>query len=219
MSDPIERNIDFLDGAEKTNVPLLATLIGFKRSFQERLGIEKFPLVMHDNPRKAIKKAYKNSRYPYGYFRMTNLVLSDEQTLHQNIRRMGSGHSIQDIENVLVQKGFYFPADVTIEVKYLDDDINGVINFVQKLAIINACRLLSFDIKLPGSDGWNVNVTADTKGASIPSPIEDDEDRPAVYEIDASYVLQTKVGFEKVVAKINNEGSITHNVMLEPSRE
>lgn len=211
----IERNIDFLYGAEQTNVPLLATLIGFKKSFQAGLGIEKFPLVMHDNPRKAIKKAYKSSKYPYGYFRMSNLELDTDQNFFQNIRRMGSNVSVKELENVLVTKGFYFPAKVSIDVVYLDDDIENVINYVQKLAIIAACRTLSFDVALPNTQHWNVNVTSDNLGASFPTPVEDDEDKPAVYEIESSFVLHTKIGIEKVVAKINNEGTITHNLHVD----
>lgn len=219
MSNHIERSIDFLEGVEKTNVPLMATFVGFKKSFQARFGIEKFPMVMHDNPRKAVVRAYGSSKYPYGYFRMTELNLNDDRNTFQNIRRFGSGVSIKDLEDALVQKSFMFPTKVNVECKYLDDDPIRVLNFIQKLAIFNSCRLLSFDISLPGSETWNVNVVSNQKGAAIPVPVEDDDDKPTVYEIDFSYELETKIGFEKIVAKINNAGKITTNVELQDAPE
>lgn len=214
MSKPIERNIDFLDGAEKSNVPLTASLIGFKQSFIQNFGIRKFPLVMHDNPLKAVKKLYGDAHYPYGYFRMNNLVLSDEISITQNIRRMGSSVTLSDLVNATVNKNFMFAADITIECKLLDNDMERILDFVQKLAIINACRLLSFDVKLPSGEEWNVNVKADTNGAAIPSPMDEDEAKASVYEIDFSYTIQSKIGISKEVAKINNLGTITTNVGL-----
>jgi len=209
------RSIDFLDGVEKSDAPLLATLLGFRTQVQNHLRIKKFPLIFDDDPKGAIKRAYAGSiSLPYGYWRISSMNLSEDDQAIQQIKRAGSGFSMPDLEDAVINKDFLFRANIEVECTYINDDPREVLAFVERLMIVNATRMLTFEIHLPTGSNWTVTPFASEKGASIPQATREDEGKPGVMEVTFSYRLSTKTGLIKPVAKINNDGHITTNTKI-----
>ena len=209
------RSIDFLDGVEKSDAPLLATLLGFRQQVRNHLQIKKFPLIFDDDPKGAIKRAYGgSSKYPYGYWRINSMNLDEETQATMQIKRAGIGFSMSDLEDATINKNFLFRSNIEVECTYVNDDPREVMAFVERLMIVNATRMLTFEIKLPGGAEWTVTPYANEKGASIPQATREDESKPGALEVIFSYRLSTKTGLVKPVAKINNDGHITTNTHI-----
>lgn len=206
------RDIDFLDGTEKSTAPLLATLHGFRSMVQTHLGIKKFPLVFDDDPKGAVKRAYGgDSSYPYGFWRISSINIDDETQAVQMIKKAGSGFSMQDLENAVINKAFLFRTNIEVDCYYLNNDPKETLAFVERLMIVAATRMMTFEITLPDGTEWTVTPYANQKGASIPQASKEDEGKPSTLEVNFSFRLSTKSGIIKPVAKINNDGNIQVN--------
>lgn len=207
-----EANIDFLRGVKASSAPIFATLLGFRESVKRTLGIEKFPMVLHNDHKGSVRKAYGNSDMPYGYFRITNLQVDEDSQAASNIRRVGNGSFIDGL-NATVNKSYLFAVNLRIECFYVDNDPLRVLNFVSMLALVNQAKGLEFYLELP-SGRRHVQVRPDTKGAAIPTTEIDNEDDPFTSSIEFSYEVRGFAGQYVEVAKLNNEGIIDLNVKM-----
>lgn len=209
----MQRNIDFLAGNEDNGTPLWAALLGFQKSFKARMGIDKFPLVMHNDHKGAIKKAYKSDAYPYGYFRVTDIAMDTTMQIPKAIQRYASSTSFDEMTNSLVDQNYMFPCNLTIECFYYDNSPDTTMMFAQRLAIMNACRAFSFNVSIPSTQWW-VDLVSSSESVPIPVVDIDDESKPMVSELTFGYTAKSKIGIVKSVPKINNEGKITTNVHI-----
>lgn len=202
----MKHDIDFLQGAKASSAPVFATLLGFRESVKRTLGIKKFPLVLHNDHKGSVRKAYGNDDMPYGYFRITNLQIDEEAQAASNIRRHGNGSFVDGL-NAIVNKAYIFAVNLRIECFYVDNDPLRVLNFVSMLALVNQGKGLDFYLELP-SGRKHVQVKPDVKGASIPTAEADDEENPFTSVIDFGYEVRGFAGQYVEVAKLNNEGII-----------
>lgn len=203
----MEQSIDFLDGVEASSAPLFATLYGFRETVKQVLGIEKFPLVMHNDHKGSVRKAYGNADMPYGYFRITNIVVNEDSQAPATIARVGAGRFV-DKMNALVKMSYIFAVDITVECFYRDTDPSRVLSFVSNLALVNVVDGLDFTLNLPSGDR-TVKSTPDQKGAAVPQVDKDDEANPGVSEVSFGYTVRGFAGVYKPVAKVNNDGIVT----------
>lgn len=205
-------NIDFLKDVKATSAPIFATLLGFRESVKRTLGIEKFPMVLHNDHKGSIRKAYGSTEMPYGYFRITNLQVDDETQAASNIRRHGSGSFVDGL-NAVVNKSYIFAVNLRIECFYVDNDPMRVLNFVSLLALVNQAKGLDFYLELP-SGKRHVQVKSDVKGAAIPTADIDSEEDPYTSIIEFGYEVRGFAGQYVKVAKINNDGIVDLNARI-----
>ena len=202
-----DHNFDLLSAVENNQTPLFMSLIGFRKTLSQHLGITSMPMIMHSNV-KAILRREQGPEFPYGYFKLTSFEIDKDKQAVKTLRRHGSTITLDQITNAMVSKGYLFPTKLTVEVHFVHNDVREVLKFVEKLTILGAVDAFSFTVNMPGATDWTVGVEMDSGPVSIPD-VEFESDDPNSFDITINFTLNTKAGVIKAVPKVNNEGNVT----------
>lgn len=188
---------------------LRATLAGIQRKFSVGLGLERFVMSMHNNPKQQLRAAFGSTNYPYGWFKCSSIALDKERANIANIARFTSGHKISITDsNATITMNHYFPVTIQCECQVKFDNYEKGLLFIQQILIASPVKLLNFEILMP-SDKWTVEIA--NEGDMVPMPVIDDLDdgsTPGTYSIDFTLTVKTKIGFNREAAKINNAGEV-----------
>lgn len=199
------------------NSPLLkATLAGVVRVMQTTLGIERSILSVNNNPKQGLKAIHGDLKYPYGWVKFPSMMLNADRALLKNIARNGSGYGTgRSNTSATVKINHHYPAKLNLDCIVKFQQYSDVLDFVQLLLIAAASDLLNFKIALATDD---IQVTVAVEGHSAALPMIDDLEEgssPGTFEYQFSLTVDTKIGFNRDVAKINNEGVIQLDEKLE----
>ncbi|AQT28615.1 hypothetical protein YOLOSWAG_135 [Erwinia phage vB_EamM_Yoloswag] len=207
-----------IDQLMRNSTSLKATIHGIQQQFRNGYGLTRFVWMVHNNPKQGIRALNAQSTdYPYGWVKLNNLAFNRE--LMQNPKsagRFGTGWALTpDPSNAVVVNNYYFPVTLSAEATVKFMSIDEALAFVQQFLIASIVELMSFEIQMP-STKFTVRVLLD--GESIPLPFIEDLDEgstPGSFEITIPLTVQTKIGFNREEAKINNYGEVTVNTKLD----
>jgi hypothetical protein len=211
------RSFDLLGGVDNAQTPLFLTLIGFRKSVSQHLGITDLPLVPNENKKIEMRRS-PNPSYPYGYLTLRSMEVVRDQQHTKAIQKYSSGgNALNGITNAMVSKGYLFPAKLQVELHYLDNDFRRIINIAEKLCLFGAIDALSFKISMPDGPEWMVEARLNEGPIDIPEGMIDNAAEPDAWDIQAAFELHSKVGIVKSVPKVNNEGEVTKTYVIEPA--
>ena len=202
---------DLLGNNKNIQTPLFMSLVGFRKTLSNHLGISELPLIMSSNT-KVIMRRENEYSYPYGYFKLLSVEIQRDAQAVKTIRRTSSSITLDELTNAMISKGYLFPTKLETEVHFIHNDLRECLGFVEKLAILGAVDGFSFTVKMPGSTQWVVGVQMAEGPISFPDTSNEDPENPGAYDIQTSFTLNTKSGVIKSVPKINNEGKVTQFV-------
>lgn len=195
---------------------LKATLAGVQRTVRTTLGIDRFVLSVNNNPKQGIRSLFGSTDYPYGWAKFPTISLDAETAMLKGIARRGSGWGTGKIDSsATVKINHYFPAKLTMDCYVKFQQYDDVLVFAQLLLIASAGDLLNFKISLPTEE---IHVKTKVEGNSLTVPQIDDLEEgstPGTYEFQFALAIDTKIGFSRDIAKINNEGTIQINTELD----
>jgi hypothetical protein len=210
------RSFDMLGGVDNAQTPLFLTLIGFRKSVMQHLGVTDLPLIPNENKKLEMRRS-SNPSYPYGYMALRSMEVVRDQQPSKAIQKYSSSGTLDRITNAMVSKGFLFPAKLSVELHYLDNDFKRIVNIVEKLCIFGAIDALSFEISMPEGPHWVVEVRLNEGPVDIPESMIDNPAEPDAWDVQTVFELHTRVGVVKSVPKVNNEGEVTKSYVIEPA--
>lgn len=197
--------------------PLIkAALSGVQRTVRTVLGVERFILSVNNNPKQGVRSTFGSTDYPYGWCKFPTIMLDADKAMLKGIARRGSGWGIGHTDTSATTKiNHYFPARLNLECFIKFQQYDDVLAFAQLLLISSVSDLLNFKINLP-TEVIHVKVFVDGNNISLPQ-IDDLEEgaTPGTFEFTFSLTVDTKIGFSRDIAKINNEGVIELNTELD----
>lgn len=208
-------SFDLLSGVENAQTPLFLTLVGFRKSVAQQLGLTELPLVPNQNKKIELRKEERPS-YPYGYIKLQSMELIRDSQPAKAIQKYASGLSLDEITNAMVSKAYLFPARLAVELHYIDNDFRRVLNIAEKLCIFGGVDAFSFRIEMPGAN-WIVNVKVNEGPIDIPESDIENPAEPDAWDILVGFQLESKIGIVKSVPKINNAGEVTKTYKRETS--
>ncbi len=194
---------------------LLATLSGVTERFRVILGVPNIVRAQHDNPKGNLKLKDPKLEYPMGWWKATSMqYAADHDTSRpKNIGRFGSGWKVQTqggATNAVVMQNYYFPflIDATLTLRFLTEE--QALAVLQRAIIASATEMMTFNVQMP-STKFNVRVLLSGNQTQFPdvAALEDGSSDKGIIEMELSYQIFTKVGFNMETAKINNLGEVT----------
>lgn len=209
------RNFDLLGGVKTANSPLWLSFHGFRKTLSHHLGLKTLPFIMHDDTKATLRKEY-GSQYPYGFYRMNSFQIIRDQAPGKTVRRHGSAWGYEGATNAQIHKAYMFPAEIMMELHYINDDPAKVIHFVEKVSILGATGSFSFKVKLPGVNEFSCRISVEDGPIEIPQVELENESDAGAFEIVVPFKMTTKVGVIKGVPKINNQGAVEQSISVDP---
>lgn len=205
------RNFDLLSAVQNRQTSLYVTLLGFRASLSQKLGLKELPLITHDDMKAELRRR-DNPSYPYGFFSIESLEIKKDQTLNKSTRRHSSAIAFDTATNAIVNKGYLFPVDIQASVHFVHNDPRDVLLFLEKALILGAVDAFSFKASVPGIPDWTVGVAMADGPVSLPRSEFENEADAGAFDIEMQFTISTKLGIIKDVAKINNEGRVDMSV-------
>ena len=204
------RTFDMLSGVDVNTNPLYASLFGMRESMSKKIGVKTLPIIQHDNTKRVLEAL--GSRYPFAFLKLTSIgVIVDRQNVN-TIRRTASSIVATGEDVLEVYKGYLFDTNVNMEITFTTDSLLEAVNFCNKLAIYAATDAFDFELSVPGTGSWNVQVKFENNDFQIPTAALEDEENPKALEMTFPFVLVTKTGIIRSVAKVNHEGRVNTSI-------
>lgn len=191
---------------------LFCSLYGAKRTFEKQLKLTDVYYILHNNHKAALTlNTKRDPSKPYGFFSMGSLAISKEYGNNKSIRRSGYTHSqnnfafVNSATNATIHNFFMFPAEISCEFHYYNNDIKELTRFLEVFAILAVTDCFNFMVKINEEAEWVVRVEITDNMISIPEIDLESAENPATSEIVVPFVIHTKIGFVRDVAKVNSD--------------
>lgn len=191
---------------------LFCALYGAKRTFEKSLNLDNIYFILHNNKKAALVNNPKSDpTKPYGFFTLGSLKIVKDYGNNKSIRKGGITHSqnnfayVNSATNATIHNFFMFPAQISCEFHYYNNDIKALTKFIEVFAILSVTDCFNFMVKINSEAQWvtRIEVTDDT--ISIPEMDLEDAANPASSEIVVPFTIHTKVGFIRDAAKVNSD--------------
>lgn len=197
-----------------SNSCLYATLYGFREMLDQQLELKNVPVVVHDNAKNALRKKIQEKlksgliAYPYGFIEIASVEINRDLGPIKQIQRSGYLSNPLSATDATVLRGFLFPAKLSVVLHYINSDVEATLLFAESIALISILGGLDFTINYGQEFKWCCRVLLDGP-VTIPKKTLEDPSLPAEDEIVISGLIETRIGFTRPIAKINNQGAPT----------
>lgn len=203
---------------------LYATLYGFREMLDQQLELKNVPVVMHDNAKNALRKKVQEKLksgllvYPYGFIEVESIEINRDLNPVKQIQRSGYLSNPLSATDATVLRGFLFPTRLAVTLHYINSDVEATLLFAESIALISILGGLDFTINYGKEFIWSCRVLLDGP-VTIPKKTLEDAALPAEDEIIISGTIETRIGFTRPIAKINNKGAPTFYFELKKEEE
>jgi hypothetical protein len=138
--------------------------------------------------------------YPYAYLNFTEIIGVKDQVSTRYIQRLGIRTANSEATKATSSKGFIFPVNLSMELKYVDEDPMRILLMAEALTILSMIGGLSFSIN-SGSLDLVVRVEI-PENTSIPIASAEAANAPGGTEVSVNMIIHTYAGFFKDVSAV-----------------
>lgn len=201
------------------NSVLLLSLHGIRTVLERELGIKNI-LISGDETIKAdisrlAQQKGEEIGFPYAYMSLSELLGVRDQGNNKHAQRMGIRMGSSGATLATARKAYLFPMNLSMELKYIDDDPYRTIVMAETMVLLSLAGGLTFDIKLDEALEFEVRIEIPD---SIPVPIANstNTESPGAMEVTLTLVIHTYSGFFRNVAAVQKDrASINMEIKLE----
>ena len=201
-------NSIFADMAK--NSILLISLHGVRTVLEKQLELKDIQITTDETVKREIERKSgaqgEGVRFPYAYLSMSELIGVKDQTNNRVMQKIGMpGRG--GAQRATTRKGYLFPINVGIELKYIDDKPERAILMAETLVILSQIGGLSFEIKISEDIVFDVRIEV-PENMSIPLADTGNTQSPSAIEVSAQLIIHTYSGFFRNVAAVNSGNPI-----------
>lgn len=191
------------------NSILLISLHGVRTVLEKQLELKDIQISTDETVKREIeRKVGQNQKvdFPYAYLSMSELIGVKDQGNNRTMQRLGIA-SRGGAQRATSRKGYLFPINVGLELKYIDDKPERAILMAETLVILSQIGGLSFDIKVSDDIEFDVRIEI-PENLAIPLADTGNTQSPSAIELSAQLVIHTYSGFFRNVAAVNSGNPI-----------
>jgi hypothetical protein len=193
---------------------IYSTLYGLRSSLIRNFSTEPFnlrelPVVLTDNAKAALRRKLTTALqsdsllHPYMYLELATVEAVKDQNAYKTIQKLGYVNRHVETASSL-SRGFLFPAKISTNFHYVDNDIERTLQFVEQLLLLSHSGNLNFTLIYAGSHEWVGNVSCDDS-VSFPKASLEDPSQPGELDVSITLSVDTKIGFVKSVYRVNEQ--------------
>jgi hypothetical protein len=216
--------VSYSDNERDSSLPSLA-LYTFRKVIEAHLGKRHFPntafqIVFTDNRKSMLnieqwRGAGFTCSYPFAFAEVTSVTgdVADNSVIGNAkiaLKRHGTGYLKDAATNATILKNFLTDIRIDLTVHFQTEQPMDALMFVTDVIVLQKADIFTTMIK--DSYGERLLTIKAETSISWPKPATEDAAAPGVFDLEIPFSLQLKVGTQKDVPKINNEGRVDINV-------
>lgn len=191
------------------NSLLLISLHGVRTVLEKQLGLKDIQISTDETVKRELERKAQNReeiRFPYAYISLSEMIGVKDQNSNRNIQRLGI-QSLSGAMKATSRKGFLFPINVGMELKYLTDKPEQAILMAETFVILSQIGGLSFRLTVSEDISFDVRIEV-PENMSIPLADTSNTQSPSAIELSVQLVIHTYSGFFRNVAAVNSGNPI-----------
>lgn len=191
------------------NSLLLISLHGVRTVLEKQLGLKDIQISTDETVKREIERKASNHediKFPYAYISLSEIIGVKDQNSNRNIQRLGIP-SRSGAMKATTRKGYLFPINVGMELKYIDDKPERAMVMAETFVILSMIGGLSFRLTVSEDISFDVRIEV-PENLSIPLADTSSTQSPSGIELSAQLVIHTYSGFFRNVAAVNSGNPI-----------